>query len=180
MDYRNNNANKVTELVSANEMKSLLQSKGFHSIILNSDKEVKDFINSSIPDKATVGLGNSITTCKLNIRNLLYAKGSIIYYSWNGSDEYNRSLDTFDSTIWPDYFITRLTALTLSGEMLMKDYSKLSALYEKFPPTILAFVGMNRVVERLNDCDSIRKYTVIKTCPASINFNIALLPFLIY
>ena len=77
MTNLNDNTNKIAEKIAAKEVQALLQNKGFQSVILTSGKEVKNFINSAIPDKSTVGLGNSITSCKLNIRNLLYTKGSI-------------------------------------------------------------------------------------------------------
>ena len=47
---------------------------------------LKDFINSNIPDENPVGLGDSITTCKLKVRNILSTKGVRIFYSWNGSE----------------------------------------------------------------------------------------------
>ncbi len=170
----------VIEKTSLKELQSILRNNGFKTIILNNENEVNRFIHSKIPNNSRVGLGNSITTCKLNIRNFLYAKGSIIFYSWDGSEGYNRSLDTFESSYWPEYYLTRLTALTLSGEILIKDYSKQSAEAGKFPEKVYAFMGTNRIVERFNNAESISKYPILAKCPQSISFTIALLPFLDY
>ena len=69
------------------DIQKVLRNKGYKAIVLHSDREVKDFINTNIPDNKRVGLGDSITSCKLNIRHILAAKGSKIFYSWNGSPD---------------------------------------------------------------------------------------------
>jgi hypothetical protein len=159
----------------------LLRKKGFQIKVLRSEKEVKNFINSKIPEKTIVGLGDSITTCKLNLRHLLAAKGTTIFYSWNGSYNYNRSLDTFEIPARPDYYITRIGALTTNGEILMNDYDLNAANDGNFPLNMLAFVGLNRICETFENNEVIsKKYPVLIQCPNHVNFNIALLPFLDY
>ncbi len=180
MNNLSDKSGQIIQQVSIPEIESVLRKKGFRTAVLNCEKEVKDFINSHLPDRSIVGLGDSITTCRLNIRGLLYTKGSTIYYSWDGSLYYNRSLDTFEIPQRPEYYISRLTALTLSGEILMKDYSKEIALQEIYPKHVFAFAGINRVVEKFDTKESITKYAVIKSCPSSTEFTIALLPFLDY
>lgn len=170
----------VTENISVENIENALKNRGFNTIVLNSEKEVKDFISSIIPDKSPVGLGNSITTCKLNLRNLLAAKGVTIFYSWDGSENYNRSLDTFETPAWPKYYITRLAALSLDGRLLMKDYKKRAAAENKFPSHVYAFVGLNRLVEQFFSEGKAVKYPVIKENPPGISFTVALLPFLDY
>ncbi|MBN1950417.1 MAG: LUD domain-containing protein [Bacteroidales bacterium] len=162
------------------DLRNTLEEKGFTCIVLNTDKEVKDFIAQQIPDETPVGLGNSITTCKLKIRNLLVAKGIRIFYSWDGSENYNRSLDTFEDPERPDYYITRLSALTVSGEILLNDYQKQAAEQNNFPGHMFAFVGANRIVDSLSAGDSLQKYPVISKCPEGVKFFVALLPFLDY
>jgi len=162
------------------ELIPVLMEKGYQTKILHSEKEVKDFINNTIPDNTIIGLGDSITTCKLNIRYILAAKGSNIYYSWDGSGNYNRSLDTFEVPVRPDYYITRISALTASGEILMKDYDKGAVAENNFPLHVLAFAGFNRLTKELDDRDSISKYPIINHCPENTEFTVVLLPFLDY
>ena len=171
---------KVWDNKSLKELQNILNDKGFQCIVLNSEKAVKDFISNRIPDECAVGLGDSITTCRLKLRNILNSKGSTIFYSWDGSENYNRSLDTFEIKRTPAYYLTRINALTIGGEILMKDYSRKAASEHKFPANIYAFAGLNRVVEEFNSEESVIKYTVIDHCPANTNFIIALLPFLDY
>ena len=148
--------------------------------MLHSEKQVKDFINKNIPDETAVGLGDSITTCKLNLRHILATKGSRIFFSWNGSENYNRSLDTFETPERPKYYITRISALTEEGNLLMKDYDKQTAAENNFPENVYAFVGMNRLVENFDPKESLEKYPVISEKPAGTDFIVALLPFLDY
>ena len=162
------------------ELQVVLEEKGFRSVVLNSEKEVKDFINDNIPDERLVGLGDSITNCKLNIRNILAAKGSKIFYSWDGSENYNRSMDTFERPPRPDYYLSRINAITTSGELLMKDYSKQAAEEGLYPKQIFAFAGMNRLTNKLRDNDSVHKYPVFSQKPDDTEFTVALLPFLTY
>jgi hypothetical protein len=180
MNILSGKSGNLLKQVSVTELEIVLKKNGFNIIILNSEKEVKDFINLRIPDNSIVGLGSSITTCKLNVRSILNAKGSIIYYSWDGSENYNRSLDTFDTLQRPEYYITRITAVALSGDVLMKDYSRSASQNEIYPKQVLGFAGINRVVDKLEKRESLKKYTVIKQCSSSTNFTIALLPFLDY
>jgi hypothetical protein len=169
-----------TKLALLIDLQKQLKKKGFNCIILKSDREVKDFIVDQIPDETPVGLGHSITSCKLKIRNLLAAKGTRIFYSWDGSENYNRSLDTFESPKRPDYYITRLSAVTTKGKILLNDYQKEAAELQNFPENIYAFVGINRVVDELIYGESLEKYPVITDCPEGTKFTVALLPFLDY
>ncbi len=178
----NTNTDKVTvyDKIAIQQLQDVLKEKGFQSIVLNSEKEVKDFINKNIPDEHLVGLGDSITNCRLNIRNILASKGSKIFYSWNGSENYNRSMDTFERPPRPDYYLSRINALTTDGDILMKDYSRQAASEGLFPKHIFAFAGLNRVTEKLKDNESIKKYPVFSEKPADAEFTVALLPFLTY
>lgn len=169
-----------TKLSLITDLQKKLNKEGINCIILNSDKEVKDFIARQIPDQSPVGLGNSITTCKLKIRNLLTTKGNRIFYSWNGSENYNRSLDTFETPKRPAYYITRLSAITTDGDILLTDYQKEAAEKGNFPEYVYAFVGANRIVDALCIGDSLEKYPVISSCPEGVKFTVALLPFLDY
>jgi hypothetical protein len=170
----------ISARLDIHQLQELLAKKGFHTIVLNNDKEVKEFIHQHIPDNTPVGLGDSITTCKLNLRNILAAKGSRIFYSWNGSENYNRSIDTFENPERPEYYITRITALTSDGRILIKDYEKRAASEDKFPRNVYAFVGLNRIVNEFNPAGSTESYPVLVKKPSGIKFTIALLPFLDY
>lgn len=166
--------------ISLQEIIPVLVNNGYNTVVLSSEKEVKDFINQTIPDQVVIGLGDSITTCKLNIRHILATKGSKIFYSWDGSDNYNRSLDTFEIPQRPEYFLTRINAITISGDILLKDFDKNAALKNNFPSHVLAFIGQNRIIEELENKVSIEKYPVIKQRPEGIEFTVALLPFIDY
>lgn len=170
----------VSQKKKLSELVQKLSLKGYNTNILNSDKEVKDFINRNIPDKCIVGLGNSITTCKLNIRHILATKGSTIFYGYDGTEYYNRSLDTFESLPGVDYYISRINALTPEGNILMKDFSKVAVERNSFPKHIFAFAGINRITEIINIADCSEKYSVFSKKPENIEFTINILPYLHY
>ena len=89
-------------------------------------------------------------------------------------------LDTFEILPSPDYYITRITAITTNGELLMKDYDKNTASQGNFPRHVMAFAGLNRLTEEFEKTESLIKYPVITSCPENIEFTIILLPFLNY
>ena len=84
-------------------LSSTLKEKGYRTLVLEDEEKVIEFIHH-IPNDVIIGLGDSITTCTLKIRNILARKGSLIYYGWNGDPNYNRSLETFENHPMPEYF----------------------------------------------------------------------------
>jgi hypothetical protein len=161
------------------DLESVLHKKGFKSIVLNSESEVIDFINK-LPNDGIMGLGDSITTCALKIRNLLIKKGSLIFYSWNGADDYNRTIETFEEHPDPDFYLTRINAITTKGDIMVKDYSKKAVADKKFPKHILAFAGYNRIVDAFTEGNSVINYTIFTEKPENIDFTVVLLPFICY
>ncbi len=105
------------------ELADNLKLKGYRVVILNNEEKIISYIHQ-IPNDVVIGLGDSITTCTLKIRNILAKKGTLIYYGWNGDPDYNRSLETFESHPLPEYFLTRINYINYKGEMLLKDYSR--------------------------------------------------------
>lgn len=156
-----------------------LKKKGYKTIILNNEEEVIDYVHR-LPNEGIFGLGDSMTTCTLKIRNILARKGSLIFYGWNGDVNYNRSLETFENHPTPDYFLTRINAITLKGHLLIKDYSRKAIIENHFPRKIIAFAGYNRIVDEFSDTPSIHKYGVFKEKPASVDFTLVLLPDITY
>jgi len=160
-------------------LETVLHKKGYKCIVLNNEAEVIDFINK-LPNDGIMGLGDSITTCALKIRNLLIKKGSLIFYSWNGAEDYNRTIETFEEHPDPDFYLTRINAITTKGEIMVKDYSRKAATEKKFPKHILAFAGYNRIVDKFNEGNSVIKYTIFTEKPENTDFTVVLLPFICY
>ncbi|MBN2480378.1 MAG: hypothetical protein JXB19_01460 [Bacteroidales bacterium] len=156
-----------------------LKEKGFKTLILNDEEQVIEYIHR-IPNDVIIGLGDSITTCTLKIRNILARKGSLIFYGWNGDVHYNRSLETFEDHPVPGYFLTRVNAITLRGNLLIRDYSRKAIMENRFPRNIVAFAGCNRIVEEFRNEPGINKYGIFKEKPASVDFTVVLLPYITY
>jgi hypothetical protein len=160
-------------------LESALHNKGFKTVILENESEVIEFIHK-LPNDAIMGLGDSITTCTLKIRNLLVKKGSIIFYSWNGADDYNRTIEAFEEHPKPDFYLTRINAITTRGEIMIKDYSRKAAAEKRFPKHILAFAGYNRIADEFKEGNSLIKYTIFREKPENTDFTVVLLPFISY
>jgi len=160
------------------ELSENLREKNFKVTVINDEDRIVEYIHQ-LPNDGIIGLGDSITTCTLKIRNILAMKGTLIYYGWNGDINYNRSLETFDAHPVPDYFLTRINYITLKGEILLKDYSRSSFMAGTFPRRIIAFAGHNRIVGELKDPQA-QKYSVFRRKPENVDFTVVLLPNLNY
>lgn len=164
---------------TVNELAEVLRTKGYRVVIINDDEKIVEYIHQ-IPNDVVIGLGDSITTCTLRIRNILARKGTLIYYGWNGDPNYNRSIETFENHPLPEYFLTRINYITLKGEMLLKDYSRASFLANRFPDKIIAFAGYNRIINEFDDNPALQKYTVLRHKPENVDVTIVLLPGMAY
>ena len=169
---------QVTEEFVRN-LSAILREKGYKTLVLDDEEQVIEYIHH-LPNEGIFGLGDSITTCALKIRNILARKGNLIFYGWNGDINYNRSLETFEDHPLPDYFLTRINALTVKGDMLIKDYARKALHERRFPGNIIAFAGCNRVVNEFDDAPSLQKYSVFSRKPANVDFTVVLLPYISY
>jgi len=158
---------------------SRLQQKGYNTLVLNNEEEVFAFIKN-LPGDVIIGLGDSVLNCSLKIRNLLAEKGSLLYYGWDGDSNFNRSLETFETHPTPGYFLSRISAITLNGDILIRDYSKDAMLHNNFPEKMVAFCGSNRIVEDFDEEPSLVKYSVFREKPENVDFKIVILPFMVY
>jgi hypothetical protein len=154
----------------------LLNGKGFKTILLDSDRSLRKFIYDTIPDHCIVGLGASLNTSTLKIRDILVEKGNKVYYNWNGT-AYNRSLDTFEEQPRPDYFLTTAEIIVEDGKVVNHEYSKQAVEEYKFPKNIIAFSELNNKSKNVKQSTITKEYNVFSEKLIESEVTVAILPF---
>lgn len=139
-----------------------LRTKGFKTVFLRTKAELEKFIQQNIPQECTVGIGNSVITSKTPIFELLKRKGNTLFYSWDGSTDYNRALDTFETHPMPDYYITVDSDVTSKGELVCHDtYSDTAFEKLQFPKKVIAFASVKKMVTDVKETiDSIHHHVM--------------------
>jgi len=153
----------------------ILRKKGFNTILLDSERALRNFIEETIPDNSIVGLGNSLTTSALRIRDILIEKGAKIYYSWNGTC-YNRSLDTFEEHPKPDFFLTTADSITPEGRLINHEFRAGDAEENSLPKNIIAFSDFKNVGGTKRQVSTEDEF-IIDQKPKSSEITVAILPF---
>jgi hypothetical protein len=154
----------------------VLHRKGFSTTILDSERSLRKFIYDTIPDNCIVGLGNSLSTSAMKIRDILLEKGNKVYYNWNGSS-HNRSIDTFDDQPRPDFFLTMADSITAEGKLVNHEYSKTAAKKYSFPRNIIAFSAPSTLLNKISKSIITAEYTVFDKKPEESEVTVALVPF---
>lgn len=156
-------------------IEKILRKKGFNTILLDSERALRKFIEETIPENSIVGLGNSLTSSALRIRDILIEKGIKIYYSWNGAS-YNRSMDTFDEHPKPDFFLTIADSITPEGRLINNEFNSKAVGEDGLPKNIIAFSNFEKLSNR-NKASSQDDEFIIDEKLKSSEITVAFLPF---
>lgn len=156
------------------KINNLLKKKGFNTILLESEFALRKFIDETIPRNSIVGLGNSLSSSALKIKEILLERGNKIYYSWNG-DSYNRSLDTFEEHPTPDFFLTTADSITSEGRLINHEFSDRAVKENQFPENIIAFSDLQNINRPFDNNQ--HDFIIIDEKPASTKFTVAVVPF---
>lgn len=157
-------------------IEAVLRKKGFNTIMLDSERALRKFIDETIPKNCIVGLGNSLTLSANKIKDILLERGNQVYYSWNGTS-YNRSLDTFEEHPSPEYFLTIADSITAEGRIINHEFSKEAILENGYPKNIIAFSDTLDLSKEELDQILEEEYIIIDEKPMSTEITVAVTPF---
>ena len=153
-----------------------LTQKGFMTILLDSDRALRKFIYSTIPDNCVVGLGNSLSTSALKIRDILLEKGNKVYYAWNGAN-FNRSVDTFEEHQAPEYFLTNANTITPEGNIVNNEFSGKVAREKGLPKNVIAFSNIKNLANRMRERNMSSEFVMVDKKPEESNITVAFTSF---
>ncbi len=170
--------NSIGKLVDKTwaKVEKLLRKNGFDTILIDGERALRKFIDETIPRNSVVGLGNSLTTGALKIREILLERGNKIYYAWNGTS-YNRSMDTFEELPKPDFFLTTTDSITPEGRLINHEFSNQAIRENRFPENIIAFSDLMNVDKQYMENEGVADVVVFDEKNRSPHFTVAVMPF---
>ncbi len=146
-DYKN--WHKETILTKLNDK---LKKKDFNSIILNTGKEINDFIMKTIPKDSTVGIGGSVTVRELGIDSFLKERGNTMFNHWDKALTQEQMLDVRRKQLSSDYFLTSVNAVTIDGQLVNIDGVGNRVASMIFGPKhVIAVIGINKIAKNIDE-----------------------------
>ena len=158
------------------KMNQILQNKGIKTIMLKNEDDIRNFLKESIPSESLVGMDDSVIHNNPGIHEMLRKIGAKIYYSFDGSQDYNRTLDTFEEHPAPEYYLFA-DAVSTSEEELDKQLhiSENAWKNNKHPKHIIAFTALKNFASNVEDSVTKLRNYVIESMPPGTDVTIAVM-----
>lgn len=128
----------------------VLERRGFNTFLAPDKESAKNKILDIIPEKATVGIGGSITIRQLNIIEELEKRGHTIYHHWKEGLSLEEDLEIRKKELTSDVFLSSVNAITFSGELVNIDTVGNRVAAQIFgPKQVIIVAGKNKLVVNL-------------------------------
>ncbi len=129
-----------------------LQKREFNVQILNTVKEINDYLLKTIPADAKVGMGGSISLRELGIDKLLKDRGNAVLDHWGKGLSAEQGLNVRREQLTSDYFLTSANAVTIDGKIINIDGvgNRVAAMIFG-PKHVISVISANKIAGDLDD-----------------------------
>ena len=125
-----------------------LQKNGFSALYFPKREEAVGHTLTLIPDKASVGMGGSVTTRSLALKEKLAQKGCLILDHQQEGLSPEQRQETRRKQLTADVFMCSSNAITLKGELYNVDGTGNTAAAMIFGPgKVIGLAGANKIVK---------------------------------
>ncbi|WP_066507055.1 lactate utilization protein [Abyssisolibacter fermentans] len=126
-----------------------LNSRNINAYYCKDTKETNKKILDMIPNKTTVGIGNSKTLKTMNISKKLLDRGNIVYDKTLAKDK-DEIIQLKKKSLLTDWYITGTNAVSMQGHLVNIDHSgnRVAAMIYG-PDKVIVVIGKNKIVESL-------------------------------
>lgn len=127
-----------------------LERNGFKTMRVSNRKEALQWLLSSIPTEAKVGVGGSVTLRDIGVVEALRQRGNTIYEHWKPGLSSDERREVMRNQLTCDVFLASSNAVTERGELVNIDNSGnrvASMIYG--PGQVILTVGVNKIVKDL-------------------------------
>jgi hypothetical protein len=129
-----------------------LQKRDFNVQILNTAKEINDYLLKTIPADVKVGMGGSISLRELGIDKLLKDRGNTVLDHWEKGLSAEQSLNVRKEQLTSDYFLTSANAVTIDGRIINIDGvgNRVAAMIFG-PKHVISIISANKIASDTDD-----------------------------
>lgn len=159
-----------------NKLNQILQSKGIKTILLKDENDIRSFLKNKISSESLVGMDDSVIHNNPRIHDMLRKIGAKIYYSFDGSKDYNRTIDSFEEHPAPDYYLFADVASTSEAELDKQLHISENAWKNnKHPKHIIAFTAIKNFASNIEDSITKFRNYVLDSLPPGTDITIAVM-----
>lgn len=143
------------------QIKSVLETKGYTVQLFQSAQEAKAYILSSIAPEQSVGIGGSVSVQQLELDKALAEKGCPVYWHWTAEDKEGAQI----AAATADVYLCSANAVTQKGQIINIDgHGNRVAATIHGPGKVIFLIGKNKIAENY-DAAMERIHTV--ACPGN-------------
>lgn len=143
------------------QIKSVLETKGYTVQLFQSTQEAKAYILSSIAPEQSVGIGGSVSVQQLELDKALAEKGCPVYWHWTAEDKEGAQI----AAATADVYLCSANAVTQKGQIINIDgHGNRVAATIHGPGKVIFLIGKNKIAENY-DAAMERIHTV--ACPGN-------------
>lgn len=127
-----------------------LERNGFKTMQASNRKEALQWLLSTIPVEAKVGVGGSVTLRDIGIVEGLRQRGNTIYEHWKSGLSSDERREVMRNQLTCDVFLASSNAITEMGELVNIDHAGNRVASMIFGPSqVILTVGVNKIVKDL-------------------------------
>jgi hypothetical protein len=127
-----------------------LKERGFQAASFTSIASVHDELLRMIPERASVGIGGSVTIRELGIIEELQRRGNTVTHHWGKSEVSDR--ETRKKEGLADYYLTSANAITMDGDIINIDGIGNRVAHMIYgPENVMIIAGYNKLVSNIDE-----------------------------
>ncbi len=143
---------KIRDLIEA------LAGRNIPAFYVKNGKEAFEKVMSMIPERSTVGFGDSVTLRQIGVVEALETGNYVFLNPWRPGISLEENIRLKKRALTSDVFVTGTNALTLDGKIVNVDGlgNRVAAILFG-PDKVIIVIGINKIVENLEEAlDRIR------------------------
>ena len=145
------------------QIKSVLEKKGYAVQLFKSAQEAKDYVLNSVQAGQSVGVGGSITVQQMELDKALAEKGCPVWWHWTAPGPEKEAAHV--NAAVADVYLCSANALTEKGQIINIDgHGNRVAATIHGPGKVIFIVGKNKIAE---DYDAAMERIHTVACPGN-------------
>lgn len=141
----------TSENIDLTKVAQALTGRGFEAVVMPDRARTRQTLLDSIPTRAVVGIGGSVTVRELGVIEQLEARGNEVIHHWQPglTEETDRLIRKKEGMA--DYYLTSANAITEQGDIINIDGIGNRVAHMIFgPENVIIVAGYNKIVSDID------------------------------